>query len=182
MRWPPRSCATPSAVPRPIAGTPAYYPSVNATYYVSDALVARAAFAQTIGRPSLTAIIPGITVSDPAPRPQPRRLSTAALKPWTANNYDLSLESYNFRGATAAFSLFKKDIKGFFTSTQIPATSALLQSFGLGDEYLNYTIITQANGGSATVEGYESELAPGALFPALVAKGFSTYANVTSRT
>jgi TonB-dependent receptor len=157
-----------------------FYPSVNATYYLTDSLVARAAFAQTIGRPNLTSIIPGIAVSDPAVANPTATIVNTGLKPWTADNYDLSLETYNLKGATVALSLFKKDIKGFFSSTQIPATSALLQSFGLGDEYLNYTIITQANGGDASIEGYEASWRQSRYFLPAWAKGFSTFANITS--
>ena len=156
-----------------------YYPSVNATYYFNESLVARAAFAQTIGRPNLTAIIPGISVTDPAVANPTATIVNSGLKPWTADNYDLSLETYTLKGATVALSLFKKDITGFFSSTQIPATSALLQSYGLGDEYLNYTIITQTNGGDASIEGYEASWRQSLYFLPSWAKGFSTYVNAT---
>ena len=156
-----------------------YYPSFNATYYITNELVARAAFAQTIGRPNLTEIIPGITASDPTAATPTATIVNSGLKPWTANNYDLSVESYNLKGATIALSLFKKDIKNFFTTTQIPATSALLQSFGLGDEYLNYVISTKTNGGNASVEGYEISWRQALFFLPAWAKGFSTYANAT---
>jgi iron complex outermembrane recepter protein len=42
-----------------------YYPSFNTTYYLTDALVLRAAYAKTIGRPRLAEIIPGISITDP---------------------------------------------------------------------------------------------------------------------
>ena len=156
-----------------------YYPSINATYYLSDTLVARAAFAKTLGRPNLGSIIPGITVSDPSVASPTATIINSGLKPWTADNYDLSLETYNLKGATVALSLFKKDIEGFFTSTQSPATLPLLESFGLNDDYLNYTIITQANGGSASLEGYQIRGRPSLFFLPPWAKGFSTYANAT---
>ncbi len=156
-----------------------YYPSVNATYYFNESLVARAAFAQTIGRPNLTSIIPGISVTDPAVANPTATIVNSGLKPWTADNYDLSVETYSLKGATVALSLFRKDISGFFSSTQIPATSALLQSYGLGDEYLNYTIITQANGGDASIEGYEASWRQSLYFLPSWAKGFSTYVNAT---
>ena len=156
-----------------------YYPSLNATYFLSETLVARAAFAQTLGRPNLTSIIPGITVSDPAVTSPTATIVNTGLKPWTADNYDLSLETYNLKGATIAFSLFRKDIKNFFTSTQIPATLPLLESFGLNDDYLNYTIITQSNGGDASIEGYEASWRQSLYFLPAWAKGFSTFANVT---
>jgi TonB-dependent receptor len=156
-----------------------YYPSINATYYVNDSLVARAAFAQTLGRPNLTEVIPGITVSDPSAAAPTATIVNSGLKPWTADNYDLSLETYSLKGATIALSLFKKDIKNFFTQTQTPATVPLLESFGLSDDYLNYTIITKTNGGNASVEGYEISWRQALYFLPAWAKGFSTFANAT---
>ncbi|MEY4938352.1 MAG: hypothetical protein RIQ93_87, partial [Verrucomicrobiota bacterium] len=156
-----------------------YYPSLNATYYITEQLVARAAVAKTLGRPSLTEIIPSITLSDPSAATPTATIVNAGLKPWTANNYDLSLESYDLKGATLAVSLFKKDIKDFFAQVQIPATSALLESYGLGDEYLNYLVNTKTNGGDASVKGYELSWRQAWYFLPTWAKGFSSYANAT---
>lgn len=156
-----------------------FYPSVNSSYNITDSLVARLAFAQTLGRPSLAEIIPGITASDPGVAVPTATIVNTGLKPWTANNYDFSLETYSLKGATIALSLFKKDIKNFFKQTQVPATSALLESFGLGDEYLTYLITTKTNGGNATVEGYEMSWRQSLYFLPPWAKGFSTFANAT---
>src|SRR5207247_858289 len=41
-----------------------FYPSVNASYSISDNLVLRAAYARTIGRPNISAIVPGATFTD----------------------------------------------------------------------------------------------------------------------
>lgn len=78
-----------------------YYPSFNATYYLTDTLVMRAAFAQTIGRPRLSEIIPGIAITDPESASIVRTISVinTGLKPWTADNYDLSFEVYNIKGS-----------------------------------------------------------------------------------
>lgn len=156
-----------------------YYPSVNSTYYVTDALVARAAFAKTLGRPALSEVIPGITVSDPTVAQPTATIVNSGLQPWSADNFDLSFESYNLKGATIALSLFRKDLKGFFVQTQSPATLPLLESFGLNDDYLNYTILTKTNGGEATVKGYELSWRQSWWFLPAWAKGFSTYANAT---
>lgn len=156
-----------------------YYPSVNSTYYFTDALVARAAYAMTLGRPALSEIVPGITVSDPTVAQPSATVINTGLKPWSADNFDLSLESYNLKGATIAVSLFRKDLKDFFVSTQSPATLPLLESFGLNDDYLGYIINTKTNGGDATIKGYELSWRQswGALHP--WAKGISTFANAT---
>jgi TonB-dependent receptor len=156
-----------------------YYPSVNGTYYITDSLVARLAYAKTIGRPALSNIIPGITVADPGAAVRTANIVNSGLRPWTADNYDLSFETYGIKGATVAVSLFKKNIKNFFIDTRIPATLELLQNFGLSDDYLDYEIISTANGGNATVEGYEASWRQSLYFLPQWAKGFSTYANAT---
>lgn len=158
-----------------------YYPSINGTYYITDSLLARLAYAKTIGRPNLVNIIPGITVADPAATGTARTATVvnSGLRPWTADNYDLSFETYGIKGATISLSLFKKDLKGFFVDTRVPATLELLQNYGLSDDYLDYEIISTANGGNATVEGYEASWRQSLYFLPSWAKGFSTYANVT---
>ena len=156
-----------------------YYPSVNGTYYITDSFVARAAFAKTLGRPNLTEVIPGITVSDPSAAVRTASIVNSGLKPWTADNYDLSLETYSFKGATASLSLFKKDINNFFIQTQTPATLEQLENFGLSDDYIDYLITTKTNGGNASIEGYEASWRQALYFLPAWAKGFSTFANWT---
>ena len=158
-----------------------YYPSFNTTYYATDALVARAAYARTIGRPSLSDIIPGITVSDPgaAASAHTATIVNSGLQPWTANNYDLSFEAYGIKGAVIALGLFRKDIKNFFVDTRVPATIEMLERFGLSDEYLDYDIISTENGGTASIEGYEASWRQSLYFLPAWAKGISTFANIT---
>ena len=156
-----------------------YYPSINSTYYITDELVARAAFAQTLGRPALSEVIPNITLSDPNAAAPTATIVNSGLKPWSANNFDLSFESYNLKGATIALGLFRKDVENFFTLRQTPATLPLLESFGLNDDYLNYTIVTKTNSGQARVQGYEASWRQSLWFLPPWAKGFSLYGNAT---
>lgn len=158
-----------------------YYPSFNATYYISDTLVARAAFARTIGRPSLAEIIPGLTISDPDSASTIRTINAinTGLKPWTASNYDLSFEAYGIKGAVAAAGLFRKEIKNFFGTVRMPATTQLLADFGLSDDYLDYDVITKQNFGEATVEGYELSWRQSLYFLPAWAKGFQMFGNAT---
>ncbi len=123
------------------------YPSVNASYSVTENLVARAAFARTIGRPNLNFIIPSRSVADPTASENNRVINTTntGLEPWSADNYDLSFETYSLKGATVAVSLFQKDVTGFFMSTRTDATPALLDEMGLSDEYLDYDVVTTTN-------------------------------------
>ena len=105
------------------------------------------------------------------------------LKPWTANNWDLSLESYNVKGAVASASFFRKEVTNFFTSVERTATQADLDRYGLGPEYAGYSILTTTNSpDQAVVSGVEfnwrQSLRPFAFVPEW-AKGFEAHANLT---
>ena len=162
-----------------------FYPSLNSSYALLPDLLVRAAYARTIGRPDITAIVPGVTITDIASttaNPVINEVNTG-LQPWHANNWDLSLESYNLKGATIAVSLFRKDVTDFFTSTQRDTTQADLDRYGLGPEYFGYDLVTTANSAeSASIRGIElswrQSLRPFAFVPEW-AKGFQVYANTT---
>lgn len=134
-----------------------WYPSVNATYNVSDQLVVRAAFAQTVGRPNINFIIPGTTITEPDVASPTITVSNSGLLPWTATSYDLSLESYHLKDGFGSIGIFQKKIRNFFGSVRDQATPELLANYGLdGDpNYLNYEIATRFNAGDATINGIE---------------------------
>lgn len=135
-----------------------WYPSVNASYSFSENFVARAAYAATIGRPDLNFIIPSRSITDPAAVETNRTITTTnvGLEPWTADNYDLSFESYSVKGATVSASLFRKNISGFFVTHRTDATIELLTEMGLSDDYLDYDVITRTNSAnSVTTDGLE---------------------------
>ncbi len=135
-----------------------YYPSFNASYNLSENFVLRAAYARTIGRPDLSFITPGTSISDPSAASPTITVINTGLTPWTANNYDLTLESYEYKGATFAVSGFRKEISKFFVSIRVPATQALLDQYGLPDDLAstNYEIITRENSTQdAAINGFE---------------------------
>jgi len=132
-----------------------FYPSFNATLNLSDNLLARAAYARTLGRPNFQQIIPGTSVSDPTSSTRTITVNNTGLQPWTADNYDLSLEYYFRGGGMASVGVFRKDIANFFGATRTPATAALLAEYDLPDDYLGYDLISQTNIGDARVTGIE---------------------------
>ncbi|MBM3852435.1 MAG: hypothetical protein FJ399_04685 [Verrucomicrobia bacterium] len=161
------------------------YPSVNASYSFSENVVGRAAYAATIGRPNISFIIPSRSITDPAAAESNRTITTtnAGLEPWTADNYDLSFESYSVKGATLSASLFRKKITGFFISRRTDATLELLTEMGLSDDYLDYDVITQTNSAdSVNVDGVEwswrQSLQPITVLPAWT-RGIQLWVNGT---
>jgi TonB-dependent receptor len=162
-----------------------FYPSLNASYSFTENLLMRAAYAKTIGRPDISFIIPSRSITDPASTETNRVINTnnSGLEPWSADNYDLSFETYSVKGATVAVSLFRKEISGFFYSTRSDATLELLNEMGLSDDYLDYDVVTRQNSADAvTVDGLEwswrQSLKPFAALPAWT-RGVQVWANGT---
>jgi TonB-dependent receptor len=158
-----------------------FYPSFNSSFSLTPNIVARAAYARTIGRPNFPEIIPGMTVTDPDSATTNKIITVinSALKPWTANNYDLSLEIYEVKGAVMSASYFRKDLKDFFGSTRVPATIEELTAFGFSDDYLDYDIVTKRNVGAATLSGVELSYRQSLDALQSWAKGLQVFGNVT---
>ncbi|MEY4939684.1 MAG: hypothetical protein RIQ93_1419 [Verrucomicrobiota bacterium] len=134
-----------------------FYPSVNTSFWLTRNLVARAAYARTIGRPNFPEILPGVTATDPDAPAGSRTVTVVntALRPWTSDNYDLSFEMYEMKGAVASVSLFRKNVTDFFGAARVVATPQTLAEFDLPDEYLGYDIVTKRNMGDANISGIE---------------------------
>jgi TonB-dependent receptor len=158
-----------------------YYPSLNASYNLTENLILRAAYAQTLGRPNINNIIPSTTISDGSTATQTITVNNSGLKPWTAKSYDLSLESYQIKDGFGSVGVFEKDIKDFFTSVTTAATPELLALYGLdGDPtLLNYNVTTLANGGDAKIKGVEFAYRQSLTFLPQWARGFQVFANAT---
>ena len=141
------------------------YPSVHLTWQIREDLLARAAYAKTYGRPDITNIVPNTTVDEtdfsggtPDPTQIPGRITTrnTGLRPWTADNFDLSLEYYTPQGGLASVGAFRKDIRNFFGDAVKVATVADLEALDLDPRYAGWQITTQFNlPGTARVQGLE---------------------------
>lgn len=158
-----------------------YYPSFNASFNITDSLIVRGAYAVTIGRPNINFIIPGTTISAGDAANPTITVNNTGLKPWTAQNYDLSLESYQMKDGFASIGVFQKNIKDFFAVTNTIATPETLAQYGLdGDSSLNnYTISTRANGGDAKITGVEFSYRQSLTFLPNWARGLQLFVNAT---
>lgn len=140
-----------------------YYPSVHLTYNITENLLARAAYAKTYGRPNYAEIIPTTTIDenelgnleDPSVVKGTLTVRNTGLRPWKADNYDLSLEYYTNSGGMFGASVFQKEITDFFATFAKIATVAELQALGIGPEYAGWQVNTRINAGDARVSGIE---------------------------
>lgn len=157
-----------------------YYPSASAAFNVTPNFVARVAYARTIGRPDFGNIIPSTSLPDAGGTSREITVKNTALKPWQANNYDLSLEYYFEKAGVVSVGAFRKDFSDFFGAVTLPATTELLEQFGLDpEEFAGYTLKTSANVGDAKVTGVEFNYSQQLTFLPEWAKGVSVFANGT---
>lgn len=158
-----------------------YYPSVNSSFNVSENLVLRAAYAETLGRPNINFIIPGTSISDPDAANPTITVNNTGLKPWTAKSYDLSLESYYLKDGFGSIGVFRKDVKDFFGSITTAATPELLAQYGLESDpsLLSYQISTRTNAGDAQIDGLELAYRQSLTFLPSWARGFQVFVNYT---
>lgn len=121
-------------------------PSGNITVNLSDDLILRAAYSETIVRPLNRDNSPAQTVSvstdSTDPNPIKASLGNNNLQPYNANSYDISLEWYNRPGGAFTVALFQKDIEGFISSVKLcPADGA-----GLPYGELTGSAVTDSSG------------------------------------
>ena len=138
-----------------------YYPSLHLTYSATESFLVRAAYARTYGRPDLGSVIPNVTITQTDPGAG-SSLSTGSinvrnpgLKPWSADNYDLSLEYYTKQGGLFTAGVFRKDITDFISSYTTIATLADLAPLDLDERYVGWSLTTTRNVGTARVSGVE---------------------------
>ncbi len=161
------------------------YPSFDASYNVTHNIVARAAYARSIGRPDLSNIIPSTSLPD-LTLTAPYTITTvnSSLKPTQTNAFDLSLEYYFAKTGVFSVGAFRKDFRDFVGgSVAQPATLALLEQLGIPDAQSYVTaganVSTKFNVGTARVTGIEfnySQVLDVDFFPTWT-KAFTVYAN-----
>jgi len=138
-----------------------FYPSLHFNHNLTENLVLRLAYAKTYGRPDFTDIIPNTdiaeddNVADPTTTTGRITVRNTGLKPWHANNYDLSLEYYTRSGGLVSVGAFQKNITDFFGDSVKIMTLADTVALDLDPRYVGWTVSTTFNSGDARVTGVE---------------------------
>jgi TonB-dependent receptor len=141
------------------------YPSLHFNYEATENFLLRAAYANTYGRPNLVDVIPNAQFSENDLNEQDQNnpaivkgtitVRNTALKPWTADNFDLSAEYYTNDGGIFSAGVFMKDIRNFFGSQVRLATTDILDELGLDPGYVGWNVSTKFNSGDARITGGE---------------------------
>lgn len=166
-----------------------YYPSLHFTYDLQANFLVRAAYAKTYGRPDLSNLIPRTVATrndfddeDPIPNGSYRgtlSIRNPTLKPWTADNYDLSTEYYTRNGGLATAGFFVKELSNFFGTQSVVATPELLNQLGIDPGYVGYNITSTFNSGDARIVGGELNVRQDLRSLGSWGKMFTVFANGT---
>jgi TonB-dependent receptor len=133
-----------------------YYPSINANFTITENTILRAGFAKTFGRPDFSNIIPlsryndtGAVVNDGIGNLNAYSVNVrnTALEPYSADNYDVTLEHYLPKAGLISGRVFMKDIENFFVSRTRDLTAQDFIDFNI-DGVDSATMISQ--GGDIT--------------------------------
>jgi iron complex outermembrane receptor protein len=162
-----------------------FYPSIHTTYSITENILVRLAYAKSFGRPDFLEILPGTTINQDDLSTNPGGTSGSitvrnpGLKPWLADNYDLSLEYYTKSGGIFSAGVFLKEIEDFFGTDQRIATQADLDALGLGSEYVGWNLSSTFNSGDARVSGIEINARQSLSGLGAWGKYFTAFANAT---
>ncbi len=138
-------------------------PMLDIKVDLSDDLVARASFGQTITRPSLGNMLGNLSLT-PSPKIGSRSGSrgNTNLQPFKSTNLDLSLEYYYDEASYASVGLFWKDVDDWIAGSSVTTTYE-----GLHDVYLGQ----RWNNAVAAIEGRGDQATDSAIYDEIVANG-----------
>jgi len=160
-----------------------WLPAVDFRLDLSDSLTARLGMSRTLTRPPISSLNPARSVTLTRPGNFGAREGNPYLRPYLADNMDLTLEWYYSRSSYLSLDVFHKCVEDFIaTSTYVaPINGVLDPSTGTdfthpdaGDTLANFVISRPENNGNAKVYGEEVS------FQHLIGEtGFGLAGNVT---
>ena len=96
---------------------------------MTSQFLTRFAYAKTLGRPDYADIIPNADINENDNDPnQPGTINVrnTGLRPWSADNFDLSFEYYPVRGGVLQVGAFLKELQDFWGVVNGPLTPTLI--------------------------------------------------------
>lgn len=120
-----------------------WLPGLHARYQISPSTLVRAAWTNTVVRPTFSQLAPGFTIDSDDGEAS---FGNPGLKPLESMNLDLGIEHYMGRAGVVSAYAFYKDIKNFAYDTNLGGTG----------DWLDYSqALTYENGDAAKLYGIE---------------------------
>jgi len=152
------------------------FPSIHLTHDVTQNLKARLSWSNSFGRPPLGNLTPNESINE---NNQTLTINNPSLRPQIAESWDTSLEYYFEPVGSLSVSWFHKTIKDYFvTGVESGIVGPGLDN-GFNGEYSGFTILTRANLGTATVQGWEFSYQQQFTFLPGLLQGLGLSANMT---
>jgi iron complex outermembrane receptor protein len=129
-----------------------WFPGLHARYALTSGLLARASYSQGIGRPPFGNLKPLTNVNLTA---LSISQNNTALLPQEAKNYDVSLEYYFEPVGVLSATVFKKEIRNFISTLNLPLTAELAAQYSVEPQYIGWDFRTQTNTGDGEINGFE---------------------------
>ena len=126
-------------------------PSLHLKYNVTSNLLARASYSTGLGRPNFGNLLRTTTIDNDNMRIV---AANPDLRPQTTRNFDLGAEYYFEPAGYVSAGVFEKRIKDFIYGDQGGVVPAGADN-GFDGDYVGYQLISNYNGGSGRVRGFE---------------------------
>jgi TonB-dependent receptor len=112
-----------------------WHPSLNANYTILENLIARFSYSQTIGRPDIYNVAPGMTVPGVEATAPRFTITNPGIAPWKSHNISLSLELYSSNLGDITLRAYRRWVRDGFVTTIMdasdPTAAALLNTYGI---------------------------------------------------
>lgn len=124
-------------------------PSFNLRLNMTEEMVLRFAYSETLTRPTLDALNPALTITGSRPNNNEAVGGNPDLKPFYSKNWDLSYEWYYSDASLLTAAVFSKEVDDFITN------SVEIEQFNLISGAFDFNVRRPRNGDEATVNGLE---------------------------
>ncbi|MBT79488.1 MAG: TonB-dependent receptor [Alteromonadaceae bacterium] len=124
-------------------------PNINARMELTDDLMLRVGFSETLTRPTMSDMVPAFNVTVTRPGNLQAESGNARLKPFLSTNMDLSLEWYYADTSYLAVAAFTKEVEDFIVAT------VETQTLNLQSGQYDFNVRLPGNGETADVNGLE---------------------------
>ena len=124
-------------------------PNVNAKLELTEELVLRFAYSETLTRPTMNDLVPVFNVTTSRPNNNQAQAGNADLKPFLSSNWDMSLEWYYSDFSYFAGAIFQKEVEDFIVA------STETESLNLDSGTYDFSVRRPRNGETANVDGLE---------------------------
>lgn len=149
-------------------------PSAHLTYTISANWQARASYNASITRPSPASLLPNIVPNEDA---HTLSAGNPNLRPYTADNFDVSIARYFSNVGQLSIGGFYKRIQNYFRSFRDTVPEG--PNNGFAGEYAGWTITQNRNIGRARIRGIEFQYQQRYPFLPGVLRGLGSHFNFT---